>query len=472
MRLFLKASTSVLLLGAAVHAATPTVTSVSPKVLPLGRATRVEISGSDLAGPSLWLNFPASTRWLDTNDAMRVACEITPENEAGIGAFRVFSTNGVSALQLLAVVRTSGNTTIHEGVIREEGANFHHRVMLKKGERIVAEVIANRLGSTLDPVVRLLDSAHKLELAFNDDFTFGGRDARVSFVAPKEAEYVIELRDVAYTGSDKHRYQLLIGNAQQPSLPWLSPGADPNFPSESEPNNAPEQANTLATHLRAEFALARDKDLFRIHVAEKGKLLVKSASRSIGSPCDVRLRLIRADQSVVAFGTVPHTEDTFLKADVDAGEYLLEATELTGKGAPGLHYQLSVQAWLPSFTLTTETDSISPAGGDTITIPVKAQRVDFDGEITLAVAGLPRGVEVDGALIPAKKSEAELKLKFPSTLPVGVWNELRISGSAKWQERQLTAVASTRLALKKAFPLLHIPESPLTSMIPCVIKAK
>jgi hypothetical protein len=71
----------------------------------------------------------------------------------------------------------------------------------RAGQEIVAEVMARRLGSPLDSVLRLTDATGK-ELAFNDDFedrTVGlltdQADSFISFKLPANGAYYLQLAD-------------------------------------------------------------------------------------------------------------------------------------------------------------------------------------------------------------------------------------------------------------------------------------
>ena len=85
-----------------------------------------------------------------------------------------------------------------------------------RGEEIVAEVVARRLGSPLDSTLRLTDAAGK-ELAFNDDFedkTVGllthQADSFISFKLPAKGTYYLQLADAQHKGGPDYGYRLRI----------------------------------------------------------------------------------------------------------------------------------------------------------------------------------------------------------------------------------------------------------------------
>src|SRR6185369_10819380 len=81
----------------------------------------------------------------------------------------------------------------------------------RKGERLSFEVMAQRLGSSLDPLVRLLDATGR-ELFFCEDTPGAGVDCRFSYRFPSNGHYVIELRVTRYDGGRAYRYRLRIGD--------------------------------------------------------------------------------------------------------------------------------------------------------------------------------------------------------------------------------------------------------------------
>ena len=95
------------------------------------------------------------------------------------------------------------------------GFNFF-KFAANKGQRITVDVVAARLGSPLDPVVRLLDAKGR-ELVYCDDEPGAGPDSRFVFKAPAAGDNVIELRDANYQGGASYRYRLRVG-----SLPLAS----------------------------------------------------------------------------------------------------------------------------------------------------------------------------------------------------------------------------------------------------------
>ena len=109
---------------------------------------------------------------------------------------------------------------IVNGRIEHPGDWQYFRFDGRAGDEIVAEVIARRLNSPLDSVLRLTDAAGK-ELAFNDDFDDKGAgllthqaDSRISLKLPANGTYYLQLGDIQHKGGSEYAYRLRIGPPQ------------------------------------------------------------------------------------------------------------------------------------------------------------------------------------------------------------------------------------------------------------------
>ncbi len=92
-------------------------------------------------------------------------------------------------------------------------------ILGKKGQRVFANLAAERIDSPLDATVRLLD-ARGVELAESRDAL--GSDPFVDVNLPTDGRYVIKVHDVTYAGSASHVYRLTIRDG-----PYLDAVAPP-----------------------------------------------------------------------------------------------------------------------------------------------------------------------------------------------------------------------------------------------------
>lgn len=105
---------------------------------------------------------------------------------------------------------------IVNGVLRQAGDRECFRFSGRAGQRVVAEVLARRLDSPLDSLLRLTD-AHGRVLAFNDDCEdrAAGRlthhaDSRLEITLPSDGDYFVELLDAQQHGGPAYAYRLRL----------------------------------------------------------------------------------------------------------------------------------------------------------------------------------------------------------------------------------------------------------------------
>src|SRR5262249_47305093 len=82
------------------------------------------------------------------------------------------------------------------------------RFAAKKGQRLVVETVAARLGSGVLPQLRVTDARQRF-IAADDSQALRG-DCRLWFVVPEDGEYVVEISDSRYRGGNPPFYRLKI----------------------------------------------------------------------------------------------------------------------------------------------------------------------------------------------------------------------------------------------------------------------
>jgi len=165
----------VLSLGRSIAQA-PSLSDAASSAVAPGKTTLITFSGKNLGGVTeVWTSFPAKAV-IDTNsnDSGKTVVSLTLAKAVpvGIGALQLTTTSGISDLRLFmiddlpSVTKSGTNKTIASAQELklpvavdgncEELSLDHYTFKAKKGQRVSVEVVANRLGSLLDPVVRLL----------------------------------------------------------------------------------------------------------------------------------------------------------------------------------------------------------------------------------------------------------------------------------------------------------------------------
>ncbi len=523
----------------------PSLSDAPSSAVAPGQTTKITFSGKNLGGASeVWTSFPAKTV-IDTsrNDSEKIVVSLTLAKEipVGIGAVQLATTNGISNLHLImvddlpAAAESGTNKTIASAQELklpvavdghyEELSFDYYAFKAKKGQRVSVEVVANRLGSPLDPVVRLLDAAGK-ELAYCDDDPAAGSDSRVSFNSPATGRYVIELRDIGYQGGSKYRYRLRVGNFPLASAPFplgarqgaqtkvtfvgravdgvrpvslrvpenatrvplnpkFSGGLASGFVTlatsrlpevmEIEPNETPQTATKIAVPavINGRFSKPKDRDWFEFTASPGQRLVFSGKTRSLGSSCDLFMRLFNADGKQLAEADISGAnEGTLTNKFNEAGTYRLCVEELNRGGGPDFVYRIEVEPLQAGFALSLETNKVEAASDGSFDLKVTAARREYDGPINLSLAGLGDDFVLDNNVIAEKKNEAALNVKLPARVVAGQVFHFTIVGKARVDDADYQTTASTMPALRKLWPLLRYPPAELDGLIGLGIKPR
>jgi hypothetical protein len=352
----------------------------------------------------------------------------------------------------------------------------------------------------MDPIVQVLDGAGK-QLAVCDDEPGVWRDARFVFTAPYAGEFFLAVHDTAFGGGGSFPYRLRV--THEPlvwyTFPLVEPkerGADfeivgigtdepvgsPANPTlrarysatpqtvEVEPNELPTQAQPFAPPiiLNGRIERANDLDCFRFRAEKDEKLVFRSATRALGSPCDLVLRLTTAEGKTVAQSdsSLP-TDAALTNKFAEAGDYVLEVKELSGNSLPGAPYRIEVRRFESAAEFSAEENRFESAPGGTVSIKLKGIRHEFAGPVRFELWPAVNGISIENPESDDWKNDLELKLKVAEQLAPGYLAHFKIrvtgpSGPA--------AVVSTRPALGKIFPLMLLAPDALDGLFSVALK--
>ncbi|MBM3840557.1 MAG: hypothetical protein FJ398_21865 [Verrucomicrobia bacterium] len=485
-------------------AQSPSLTHTIPSAVAPGKTTALTLVGDNLAGATeIWTSFRAHTAIVSASDASgsssRLICDVSVSEDVprGIGAIRVATTNGISNLLLVSIddlstlSKCGTNKTVQgaqllslpiavDGAAEELGFDYY-QFDAAAGQRVNVDIVAHRLGSALDPVVRLLD-ANGRELAYCDDDPGAYADARVTHRFTAAGKCVIEVRDIRYQGGSKHRYRLRVGDFSQVPLrllPINEPGFRPASLSplveraEVEPNDTPATALPISAPvvIAGTFAQNRDRDFYEFEVQKGQRLVFAGRTRSLGSPCDLYLELRKADDSLVAEANVTGADEGAITNRFnEAGTYRLLVEELNRQGGPDFKYRLEIRPHPPGFALSVETDKFEASAGGTFDVKVECARREYDGPITLSVLGGGSGLALSDSVIPAKTNSVQMKLALPPDLPAGRILHFVLVGRAQTGESSYETQATTMPAIRKLFPQMLYPPLELDGLVALGIK--
>ena len=371
---------------------------------------------------------------------------VAPQTPLGVYGIRLATGTGVSPLRLVLIddlptVRATGTNlsrgtaqalSLPTGVEGTLGAQQLHyfKFHAEAGQRVSFEVYSRRIGSLLDPTLRLFD-ARGHEVTYSDDVPGLSEDAAIQRILRTAGDYVLELGDNLYQGGGDYFYRLRIGDFPAAALPFplaakrgsdfacqfadnaasvIEPvhGKAPSDPfeatlflpirrgggdsqsfaairlsdhkqtTEAEPNNTIKTASRaeLGDDFNGRLEAADDVDYFVFHAPAGEKVHFTSISRRLGSPADVVLRLLNATGGLLAAAESQGSEEATLWSQLPAaGDYLLEVRDLNHRGGPRFAYHVETVAEpaAPSQGQKGKRRSVHPfslsAAADSVVIP-------------------------------------------------------------------------------------------------------
>jgi len=164
-------------------------------------------------------------------------------------------------------------------------------------------------------------------------------------------------------------------------------------------------------------------DVFRIKLAAKQAIVVRTDARTAGSPLDPVLRILKAD------GSQLQEVDDGSKGDFDPdvnftapaeGEYRIAITDRFGLGGPRFFYRLTALPSQPDFELRVAADSFVLTSDKPLEIPVTVDRQrGFVQEIEFVVTDLPEKVTFE-PVVSAKDGETAKTVKLMLKAEAGV----------------------------------------------------
>jgi hypothetical protein len=397
--------------------------------------------------------------------------------------------------------------------VQEDFFRFH----VAAGQRVSFEVVSQRLGSKLDPLLRLL-AADGTEVVRSDDADGIGGDSRFVYTFDSGGEYILALRDVRYAGGPEYWYRLRIGSFPMiasvypaggrsgevmsfelagvdvgamsmlhVTLPnsigssclasfgvstvpdmgsgWFQVEANPGNESlEAEPNDDIANATTVSfpTALNGRLEKPGDRDWFKFPAKKGQRLHCVAMTRELGSPCDLHISLHKTDGSQIA--AARQDRRTTLAAEIaEDGEYVLQVEDLLVGESANCVYRVKVSDAYAGFSLHAEQLQYSAPQAGTLVVKVIAQRHGYDGPIELAVDGLGDGVKLEGNTFEGP--ETLLKITLPPSIEQGEFRHAAIVGKAKVGDQTMSVSASQREPLTAMFPNVLSFPTPLENTI-------
>jgi len=490
---------------ARAQVAPPTVRTTRPLGAAPAGTVAVEVRGADLDGATgLRFDDPrVGVEKVEPSGATVKARVTFPADAApGPSRFRVVSPRGLSnpgqiyvgrALPVTAEVEANNgfrkaqkveSGSAVEGSISPGDDVDVFAVAMTAGETLVAEAVAARAGSGLDPLVTVY-APNGRELASDDD-TFG-RDAAVSAVAPVSGRYFVQIQDANGRNNDANAdrqtdrpYRLEVGRiplvtsafpagarrGERTALrvlgvnlglkagePFLVDTGEAiplgdrllringsngvpvrvvDVPEvlEKEPNDeAPEgaQAVTIPAAINGRFDDRRggDLDTFRLLTApgREGTYRITALAARVGSPADPVLTVLDVKGDPQAEDDDALGRDARIERPVDARTGLLVSVrDYYGRGGGRFVYRLEVEP-VPArgLTVTADLGGRSVPRGGSVALGLAVDRRGYDGPVTVLAGVLPAGVSAAPVTLAAGAKSGLLLVSARDDAPTGVF---------------------------------------------------
>ena len=503
--------------GAAFAQPVPKLISLFPELLQRGVSVEVTLRGEALGGVTglVFSGESSVTATLgprESKSETAITAKFTVAADAVVGPreLRALDSNGVSGAITLTignlpeVAEKSPNNTLDKaqlitlpvivsGVINAAAETDYYRFTAKKGQDLVFDLQAARVGSALDSSLAILDTNGR-ELARSEDAM--GVDSLIFFTVPADGDYVVQLRDLQFRGGGNFRYFLHAG-----ALPYVesifpfggqrgktvelsltgrnlarnatithsiearaplgrqelrvptAPGFENLLPfdvgdwpemNETEPNNRTNQANLVTTPVVINGRLGERKDIdwFNFKPATDGKLICEINARKFGSPVDALLTLTDANGAMLMQNNGAEAAEARLEFDAKKDtEYFLSLRDLNEFGGASFTYRLALHPPITGatgFVAVLQADTLRMHRDNLTKIRAEVTRQNgFDGPVRFEFEKLPPGVTAEPLLLAGTTAGGTMLLTAAKDAPPGHY-PLKLIVSGKIGEKTIT----------------------------------
>ena len=474
------------------RAEAPVIEAMFPLGGQAGTTVKVTFTGKLGPGPvGGWADFPGSVVKPDgTNGIFQII--IPPNTPPGPRLLRLFNADGASRPRIFMVGILPEITEIEpndsltkpqaitnlpitiNGRFDKAGDVDLFSVPLAAGQTLVAEAVANMVGSSIDPALTLRDAAGN-QVAFAHDGI--GLDSLLVYPVTKAGTHLVQLSgfayppaaDVRFVGGKNLFYRLTLttGPYLRGSFPagiprgqaatvqlfgWNLNGTNqflshavvasaatgrldfaeitrPAIPNpvqlalgdgpevlEVEPNDSRAQAQKIIPPLTVNGRLDRAGDIDRFSFqARKGERFeLKLLASSPGAPMDSLLTVEDATGKELARvdDSAGDTNARLVWAAPAETNYVVVVRDLFNKGGPDYVYRLEIGTPVPGFTVAVDTHAFAVQVGKTNELKLTITPVNGYSctNLQVVIEGLPDEVTVQAPKITAKGGEVKLSL--------------------------------------------------------------
>ncbi len=423
----------------------------------------------------------------------------------GISSSRVFSVGKLAevsqstATTALAKAMPLEVNSICNAIMTDKSID-HFSFDAQTGHRYIVHCASRGIDSKLDAVLIVADSEGR-------DLIVERRGGTLDFTATKDGKHILKIHDLTFKGGAAYFYRLTLQElplvAPVPAFPSTRTVSSFSWPpiglvetamtNEAEPNNAHTQAQkiSLPCDITGSFFPAADVDTFEFQGSKGDVWWVEIASERLGRPTDPSaiVQHVSVEGKEEKHIDVAEFSDIASPVKLSTNGYAYDgppydggSLDIIGKleiKTDGLHriqlldlfggtrndarnvYRLIIRKAAPDFALASWGLHMELRNGDrnalskplalrngiTVALEVVVVRRDgFDGEIELAMEGLPDGVTAQGLKIPAGKTRGIMLVTADEQAPkslanVAFFGKSMISGIEVNRPVQMAAMA-------------------------------
>ncbi len=471
--------------------AAPRIDSVSLRGLQIGATTTVVVAGAELMpAPRVWLGrdlVQAVAKEGSTAERAELMIQLpTATDPLAEGAAESPSRGAAPGIRQLRIANEFGISNPVAVVVDDlpesewvneisawpialsgtcDGATRMVTSLTGKRDQLLAvEVEARRLGSMLNPTIRVLDEQGAQIAWAQADPRLDG-DARLVTTLPRDGKYQIELQDALFQGQPPAFFRLKITNEATAMIPfWRAMnfaevesrglgallgggGYDEGWSPILLPRPSAAPTGLLRMYVSPWREVVEDEDALvlgplpapvgingrigsageadqYVVVAPPGKTLrVQCIAERANSPLDGVLAVHASDgNQLAAADDQPGTVDPGLEFTMPGEPVTLSLRDLRHRGGEEFRYRLSViPADEPTLRLTTDADRyLIPSNGVAL-VRVHADRPAADAAVSLSVGPLPEEIVVENGELPAGTNDALVTLRGTGSAASVAW---------------------------------------------------
>ncbi len=363
----------------------PVVTGVFPLGVQRGKTVTVHVDGANLGesmGRTVTLTVPATAE-IGSRVPVPIP-QVKGETPLGMASVAVGEFPSAVATNDGADIRVPGTA---DGIIAKPGDAQVVRFKAARGEKLIVEVHAGRLGSPLDSAIEIQDANGKpvpravLRSVAQTYVTFRDHDASGPGIR-LEAWNELRTNDYLFVDTELLRIKALPKNPDDDCQFVQAGGKRAGF------------LGTTPTHH------AMNAPMYKVELHPPGATFPPN-----GLP--VFQMAYRNDDGGDGFGT-----DSMLEFDPPAeGAYQVRITDSRNAGGPNFGYRLTVRPPKPDFTLSVSPNNPAAWRNGGVPLTITAKRIDgFSGPIAVTFGELASPFSAPPTVIEAEQTSATVTL--------------------------------------------------------------